>query len=92
MTPPAGKATPVSSLPPGELEIRAGWLFSAIAVALFPVIPATIVFGLMGATLGWLAGTKRHPQGRRVLRVGLLATAVGLALGLLWHFAVKSGG
>lgn len=91
MSSPGGKAGSASSLPPGELEVRAAWLLSAIAVALFPVIPATIVSGLMGATFGWLAGLKRHPQGGRLLRVGLGATAVGLVLGLLWHFVVKSG-
>ncbi|MDQ1650114.1 MAG: hypothetical protein QOG60_2171 [Frankiaceae bacterium] len=31
------------------------------------------------------------PQGRQVLVAGAAATVLGLVLGLLWHFVVKSG-
>jgi Na+/H+-dicarboxylate symporter len=80
-----------AALPPGELEVRAGWLLAALGLALFPIIPATLICGLMSTTFGWLASTKRHPQGRRVLAVGAAATVLGLALGLLWALVIKSG-
>jgi hypothetical protein len=74
---------------PGELEVRVGWLLSAIAVTLFPIIIASVIFGAMGATFGWLASTKQHPDGRRVTVVGIAATVVGTTLGVLWRVFVK---
>jgi preprotein translocase subunit SecY len=90
---PASSDSPraTTALPPGELEVRAGWLLAALGLALFPIIAASLVFGLMSTTFGWLATTKRHPQGRQVLVAGAAATVLGLVLGLLWHFIVKSG-
>jgi hypothetical protein len=78
-----------STTTPGELEVRVGWLLSAVAVTLFPIILASLIFGAMGATFGWLASTKRHPDGRRVLLVGIAATVVGTTLGVLWSIHVK---
>src|SRR4051794_28960845 len=86
---PAGGGTRMPTTRPGELEIRVGWLLSAVAITLFPIIIASILFGAMGATFGWLASTKRHPDGRRVMLVGIAATIIGTTLGVLWRVFVK---
>lgn len=91
MTQTSGRPPGTGQLPPGEVETRAGWLLSALALALFPIIPASLVFGLMATTFGWLATTKQHPQGNRVLAAGAAATVLGLILGLLWAVHVKQG-
>lgn len=91
MAPSTEDSSTTERLPPGELETRAGWLLAAVALALFPIIAAPVVFGLMGATFGWLASTKRHPQGRRVMLAGLASAGIGLVLGLLWAVLVKAG-